>query len=90
MFSKIINLIALVYSSPVSSEEEKSLILYRVDAEIDGEQSGTFFIYNSSKGRKKEERICKYWIIFTKFKANIASKLFSYWELQYTLVILSD
>ena len=71
MFSKIINLIALVYSSPVSSEEEKSLILYRVDAEIDGEQSGTFFIYNSSKGRKKEERIRKYWIIFINSKQTL-------------------
>ena len=61
-----------------------------VNTEVDGEQSDTFFIYNSSKGRKKEERIRKYWIIFIKFKVNIVSKLFSHWELQYTLVILSD
>ena len=61
-----------------------------VDAEIEGEQSDTFFIYNSSNGRKKVEKIRKYWIIFIKFKANIASKPFSHWELQHTLVILSD
>ena len=53
-------------------------------------KSVTFYIYNSSKGRKKEERIRKYWIIFIKFKADILSKLFCHWELQYTLVILSD
>ena len=65
-----------------------------IEAEIDDEQSDTFFIYNSSKvekeERKKEEKIRKYWIIFIKFKVNIVSELFSHWELQYTLVILSD
>ena len=61
-----------------------------IDAEIDGEQCDTFFIYNSLKGTKKEEKIRKYWINLIKFKANIDSKLFSHWELQYTLVVLSD
>ena len=54
-----------------------------------GEQSDTFF-YGGSQGKKKEEKVSKYWIIFIKFKVNIANKLFGYWELQYTLVILSD
>ena len=61
-----------------------------IDAETDGEQCDTFFIYNSLKGTKKEEKIRKYWKIFVKFNANIVSKLFSHWELQYTLVVLSD
>ena len=48
-----------------------------VDAEKNGQKRDTFLIYDSSKCRKKEEKISKYWIIFIKFKVNIASKLFT-------------
>ena len=58
-------------------------------AETGGEQIDSFFIYNSLKGRKKEEKIRKYWINLIKFKVNDVNKLFSHWELQYTLVTIT-
>ena len=41
------------------------------------------------KGRKKK-KFENIELFLIKFKVNIVSKLFSHWELQYTLVILSD
>ena len=61
-----------------------------IDAETDGEQSDTFFIYNSWKGRKKDGKLVNIGLFSIKFKVNIVNKLFSHWALQYTLVILSD
>ena len=40
------------------------------DVEIDGEQRD--FVYNSSTGRKKEEKFSKSWIFFVKLKVTIA------------------